>query len=71
MDNEYSSTSNAVELQVVGILCPKENVNYGSLTSGFFYTEALTNHILAVNKNSQIAEELRKLMAINLLVYIQ
>lgn len=61
MDNEYSSTSNAVELQVVGILCPKENVNYGSLTSGFFYTEALTNHILAVNKNSQIAEELRKI----------
>lgn len=60
MDNKYSSNQNAVELEIVGILCPKENVNYGSLSTGFFYTEALTNHILAVNKKSEISEELRK-----------
>ncbi len=40
----------AVELKVVGILTTKENVNYGSLSSGIYYTEALTNHMLEMNK---------------------
>ncbi len=41
-----------VKLKVVGILTPKENVSYGCLSSGIYYTEALTNHILETNKSS-------------------
>jgi len=37
------------ELKVVGILKPKDDINFGCLTSGVYYTEALTNHILETN----------------------
>ena len=50
------STDNAVELEVVGILTPKENVNYGCLTSGIYYTSDLTNHILTANSGSKILD---------------
>ena len=56
---EYISSSDGIadkseglELKVVGILTPKENVSYGCLSSGIYYTEALTNHILAENSES-------------------
>ncbi len=42
----------ALELTVVGILTPKENVNFGSITSGIYYTEELTDHILETNSTS-------------------
>jgi len=41
----------AVTLKVTGILRPKENVSYGSLSSGIYYTEALTDYILDYNKD--------------------
>ncbi len=50
---EFSS-DDAVELQVVGILTTSENVNYGAVSSGIYYTEALTEHILAANAESEI-----------------
>ena len=40
------------ELTVVGILTPKENVSYGSVSSGIYYTEALTNYMLEANSTS-------------------
>ncbi len=40
-------------LKVVGILTPNENISYGVLSSGVYYTEALTNHILEVNAESE------------------
>ena len=43
---------NGKELTVVGILTPKENVSYGSISSGIYYTEALTNYMLEANENS-------------------
>ena len=57
--NAYSNgfsveNKNGVELKVVGILEPKEEISYGSLQSGFYYTEALTNHILESNLESEI-----------------
>ena len=58
----YSATSDgfsaddSVELEVVGILTPKDTVNYGCLSSGIYYTEELTNHILEVNSDSKIVE---------------
>ncbi len=48
---------NGLELTVVGILTPKENVSYGSVTAGIYYTEELTNYILEQNKNSTFIHE--------------
>ena len=44
--------SEGLSLKVVGILTPKDNVSFGSLKSGIYYTEALSNYILDANKNS-------------------
>ncbi len=41
-----------IPLKVVGILSPKENVSFGSLNSGIYYTEAFANKIIDMNKNS-------------------
>ena len=44
------------ELTVVGILTPKDNVSFGSLTSGIYYTEAFMDHVLEENAESEIYE---------------
>ncbi len=49
----------ALELKVVGILQPKETISYGCMTSGIYYTEALTDYMLEKNVDSEIAEHLR------------
>ncbi len=51
-DKKSYEDRGGVSLKVVGILTPKENVSYGSLSSGIYYTEALTNHMLQTNANS-------------------
>jgi len=55
-------------LKVVGILTPKDNVSYGSLSSGIYYTEALTNHILETNKTSSYIEFLDSAEAANFML---
>ena len=40
-------------LRVVGILSPKDNISYGVLSSGIYYTKALTDYILETNSNSE------------------
>ncbi|MBQ9070718.1 MAG: ABC transporter ATP-binding protein/permease [Clostridia bacterium] len=54
--DSFTDTEKAegLKLTVVGILTTKENVNYGSIQSGIYYTEALTQHVLSENKNSEI-----------------
>lgn len=60
----YSLTYNHLEgewddglpLKVVGILQPKETVSYGCMTSGFYYTSALTDYILEQNAQSEIVK---------------
>ena len=47
-----------VELKVVGILTPKDTVSYGCLSAGIYYTEALTNHILETNAESEYIDYL-------------
>ena len=49
-NNEWKTGENAVELKVVGILKPKQSISYGCLTSGVYYTEELTKHILNVSR---------------------
>ena len=62
---KYNSTSDnfsgegKLDLKIVGILTPKDTVSYGSLSSGIYYTEALTNHVLEVNGNSNFEQYLR------------
>ncbi len=55
LSDEFSK-DNSVDLEVVGILSPKDNVNYGCLTSGIYYTSELTDHILAANSGSKVLD---------------
>ena len=48
-----------MELKIVGILSPKEEISYGVLTSGIYYTEALTSHVLEENKDSEFVNFLQ------------
>ncbi len=59
-NSESSGFSNEgkLDLKIVGILSPKDTVSYGSLSSGIYYTEALTNHVLEVNENSNFEQYL-------------
>jgi putative ABC transport system permease protein len=43
-----------IELKVTAILKPKENLNYGSLKSGFYYTPSFMEKVLENSINSQI-----------------
>ncbi|MBO7304970.1 MAG: ABC transporter ATP-binding protein/permease [Clostridia bacterium] len=49
-----------VTLKVTGILMANENTSYGCLSSGIYYTEALTNHVLSENADSEIVEYVNK-----------
>ena len=49
-----------LELKVVGILKPKDDIKFGCLSSGVYYTEALTRHILEENASSSIIEDANK-----------
>ena len=48
--------SNGYNFEIVGILEAKENVSYGCLTSGFFFTEDFAKKFIEDNKNSKISE---------------
>ena len=57
-DSTDFAADDSVELEVVGILTPKDTVNYGCLTSGIYYTSELTDHILETNRDSKIVEHI-------------
>ena len=44
-----ANTDKELQLKVVGILKPHESIMFGSLSSGIYYTQALTDYILDVN----------------------
>ena len=48
-----------LELKVVGILTPKDNMLYGSLSAGIYYTEALTQYMLEANADSEYIDYLK------------
>jgi len=54
LDTPHSS---GLELKVVGILTPKDTISYGALSSGIYYTEALTEYMLEQNANSTFINE--------------
>ena len=45
-------------LKVVGILTPKDTISYGVMSSGVYYTKALTDYTLEVNKDSEFIDYL-------------
>lgn len=53
VDDDFTG---GVKLNVCGIVKPKDDVNYGCLTSGFIYTEKLAQMIIDSNINSQIVK---------------
>ena len=57
-DSSDFAKDNSVELEVVGILTPKDTVNYGCLSSGIYYTSELTDHILETNRDSKVVEHI-------------
>ena len=54
--NAENITADGVELKVTGILIANAGTTYGSLSSGIYYTEALTEHILSANADSEIVK---------------
>ena len=59
-DGSEITSGEGVELKVVGVLMTNENTTYGCLSSGIYYTEALTDLVLEKNINSEIAQYVRE-----------
>ncbi|MFQ7035895.1 MAG: ABC transporter permease, partial [Candidatus Borkfalkia sp.] len=55
-DSLDASESEGINLNIVGILRPKEDMNYGCLSSGLNCTEALVNKLRANSLKSKIIE---------------
>ncbi len=53
-DSSAISGDEGVELKVTGVLITNENTTYGCLSSGIYYTEALTEYILEKNTDCEI-----------------
>lgn len=67
--NAYSAdftvaNKKGVPLKVVGILQPKASLSYGCLQTGFYYTEALAEHMIDSNKGSETATFLTSMSAL-------
>ncbi len=55
-DIDNNKKDDKMTLKVVGILQPKENISFGCLQAGFYYTEAFTQKMIGINKNSEIIQ---------------
>ncbi len=66
--------SGAVKLTVTGVLQIKEGINYGSLSTGMYYTRAFTERYLNDNLNSEIVnyakEQVTRSVSVNATVTI-
>ena len=58
-DGSTLDRSKAEELNVVGIVKPKEGISYGALQTGFLYTEDMARHMIDLNHDSKINEYIR------------
>ena len=55
-DESWRTQDGALELNICGIVTPKESVLYGSLRTGFIYTQEFAEYVVAQNINSNIAK---------------
>ena len=53
---ESSDWTGGVELTITAILMPKEDISYGCLDSGIYYTSALAEYVIQQNLNSEIVQ---------------
>ncbi len=63
------NTENDVDLKVKVILQKKNNISYGCLSSGLYYTRALTDHALETGEKSNIAKHIEERGELNMLPY--
>lgn len=54
------SSEGAIDVKVVGILQAKEDISFGCLTSGVYYTSALSDKAIAENKDSEIINYMKE-----------
>ncbi len=52
------STAEGMKLKIVGILEPKENISFGCLKSGIYYTQQLVEHIIEREANTQTRSDI-------------
>jgi len=56
-NSEFDSVQDGgMTLKVVGLLAPKEGISYGVMTSGVYYTKALTDYAIAENADSAFVD---------------
>ena len=60
-----SKGADCITLEVVGILTPKDNISYGVMSSGIYYTKALTDYALKTNANSNFVNYLKGIIENN------
>jgi putative ABC transport system permease protein len=53
------SLTNGENMKVVGILAPKEEVSYGCMDSGLYFTKAFAEHYLEQNMESEVTKFIR------------
>ena len=66
-DEDYMKKvyEDAMDLKIVGIVCPKEGTNTMTLMSGVAYTKDLTQHIIDTAKESELVKKQREDMDVN------
>ena len=52
------STAQGIPLKIVGILEPKDNIHFGCLTAGFYYTRDLVEHIIGIESDAQTRSDI-------------
>ena len=50
---EMADNGEGLEFTVVGILSPKDSISYGVMSSGIYYTQALTDYVIEEAKSSE------------------
>ncbi len=58
--SDITNKDGALDLEVVGILIANESTTYGCLSSGIYYTEALTEEVLSKNASSDIVKYIKE-----------
>lgn len=61
--DDFGENAGGLELKIVGILEPKEDIAYGCLESGVYYTQAFAEQVIAQNKDSEIVDYIRTVSA--------
>lgn len=54
----YYTGNDGLEFTIVGILEPKDNLSYGMLSNGFYYTTAFAEYVIEQNRDSELSKEL-------------